>query len=135
MISLNYLFLAPAISDGTPVISDGTPVISDQAPVISDEAPVIRLTSQDSVKWESLMLKSKRVREKQRAQRQEMEQVITCLCEEHYLSTNSLGQLLGRDEDTLRRQYLKPMVDDERLILAYPDSPNHPQQGYKTFKK
>ena len=125
--------VAPAISDVAPVIRDQAPAIRDQAPAISDQAPVITVNQDDQEEWQELINIASEIRGTQRAQKEDMERVLLALCEHYYLTTHTLASLLNRDENRLRRQYLKPMVETEKLLLAYPDSPNHPQQGYKTF--
>ena len=52
------------------------------------------------------------------------------LCEGRYVTLRVLAQLLGRSENYLRQGYLNPLVRSGDLILAFPQSPNHPRQAY-----
>ena len=54
------------------------------------------------------------------------------VCRFEYLTTQVLGELLKRKEKTLRQNYLQPMVDSGKLIMAFPLTPTHPQQAYTT---
>ncbi len=71
------------------------------------------------------------VREKGRADKQVVEQVILELCSEHYLSLRTLAELLGRTPNSIRIHYVKPMLERGLLNLQYPEQPHHSQQAYK----
>ncbi|EGI6871030.1 hypothetical protein IGX89_002942 [Escherichia coli] len=49
-----------------------------------------------------------------------------------YLSVRDYSELLGRNPNSLRRDYLTPLVKEGVLELAYPTKPTHALQGYKT---
>lgn len=59
-----------------------------------------------------------------------MEQLLIRLCDGHYLSVAVMEILLGRKAQSIRQNYLKPMVDSKQLKLAFPNKPNSPRQGY-----
>jgi ATP-dependent DNA helicase RecG len=69
-------------------------------------------------------------RNKGRLPRETMKSVILAVSREQYLTLNSLAQLVNRDQDALRQQYLNEMVKTRELALAFPTTPNHPQQAY-----
>jgi ATP-dependent DNA helicase RecG len=69
-------------------------------------------------------------RNKGRLPRETMKSVILAVSREQYLTLNSLAQLVNRDQDALRQQYLNEMVKTRELALAFPSTPNHPQQAY-----
>lgn len=71
-----------------------------------------------------------RAREQHRLDTKTMELLITELCREHYISVSVLEMLLDRKPQSLRQNYLKPMVSDGRLKMAFPHKPNSPKQGY-----
>ncbi|WP_368638869.1 Fic family protein [Salmonella enterica] len=52
------------------------------------------------------------------------------MCDGHYLSVAVMEILLGRKAQSIRQNYLKPMVDSKQLKLAFPNKPNSPKQGY-----
>lgn len=61
-----------------------------------------------------------------------MEEIILALCRGYYLTLPVLSQLLDRKPDPLRKRYLKPLVKQGRLTLAFPTRPTHPKQAYTT---
>lgn len=72
------------------------------------------------------------VREKGKAGKDIVKQVILQLCANDYLSLRTLSGLLNRAPDSIRNHYLSPMLAAGLLKLRHPEQPNHPQQGYKT---
>lgn len=75
-----------------------------------------------------------RVREAGKVPRDQLEQAIIDLCEHDYVTLADLVRLLGRKQSTLRAHYLRPMLRNGRLELQYPETPNHPKQGYRAVK-
>ena len=71
-------------------------------------------------------------REKKKIPREEMEEMLLLLCNNYYLTLQVLAELVKRSPDALRQQYLKPLVGQGKLVLAFPTVPTHPQQAYKT---
>ncbi|HEM7419628.1 TPA: AAA family ATPase, partial [Citrobacter youngae] len=59
-----------------------------------------------------------------------MKSVILNVCQGQYISVAALGQILSRNPNALRQQYLKPLVDQGALKLAFPQYKNDPKQGY-----
>lgn len=52
------------------------------------------------------------------------------ICSGRYVTLSDLAQLLDKKPDTLRKNYLNPLVKDDLLGLAYPTTRNHPKQAY-----
>lgn len=59
-----------------------------------------------------------------------MKSVILKVCQEQYISVAALGKILSRNPNALRQQYLKPLVEQGELKLAFPQYKNDPKQGY-----
>ncbi|OAT75198.1 hypothetical protein A9B99_16945 [Mangrovibacter phragmitis] len=59
-----------------------------------------------------------------------MKSVILSVCQGQYISVAALGQILNRNPNALRQQYLKPLVEQGALKLAFPQYKNDPKQGY-----
>jgi predicted HTH transcriptional regulator len=57
-------------------------------------------------------------------------QVIIQLCNARFITLNDLSALLDKKPDTLRKNYLNPLVANEKLRLAFPTKRNHPKQAY-----
>jgi predicted HTH transcriptional regulator len=73
---------------------------------------------------------AKPVAKSQRSKPELVTATILRLCEGRYLSLLELSDLLQRDPDTLRKNIIRPMVGDERLIAEHPNIKNHPKQRY-----
>lgn len=59
-----------------------------------------------------------------------MKSAILNVCQGHYISVSALGQILNRNPNALRQQYLKLLVEQGALKLAFPQYRNDPKQGY-----
>jgi hypothetical protein len=62
----------------------------------------------------------------------EMRKVIQAICQNQYVALPVLAELLDRSSDALRQQHLKPMQQAALLVLAFPTSPTHPKQAYRS---
>lgn len=100
--------------------SGTTPVTGGQAPAPAPEdAPTLRAISEPA-------------RRQKRLDPDEMRRLIRALCQGRFLTFRQLATLLNRDPNGLQRWTLRPMAQEKQLVLAYPDTPNHPKQAYKT---
>jgi ATP-dependent DNA helicase RecG len=61
-----------------------------------------------------------------------MRPIIRSLCRDRFLTLKQLASLLKREPNGLQRWTLRPMAQEKQLVLAYPETPNHPKQAYKT---
>lgn len=61
-----------------------------------------------------------------------MKALICELCKGHYISVSVLEVLLDRKPQSLRQNYLKPMISEGIIKMAFPHKPNSPMQGYTT---
>ncbi|MCS6129612.1 AAA family ATPase [Shewanella baltica] len=71
-------------------------------------------------------------REQRRLDTVTMKSLISGLCQEHYISVSVLEMILDRKPQSLRQNYLKPMISEGLLKMAFPHKPNSPKQGYTT---
>lgn len=71
-------------------------------------------------------------REQHRLDTEIMKTLLLTLCRGHYISVAVLETLLERKSQSLRQNYLKPMVTAGMLKMAFPHKPNSPKQGYTT---
>lgn len=69
-------------------------------------------------------------REKQRVKPEMMQDVLLALCSGHFITRTCLAELVSRDADSLRTQYLTALVAKGELALAFPQNPTHPRQAY-----
>jgi ATP-dependent DNA helicase RecG len=63
-----------------------------------------------------------------------MEQIILAICEDHYVTRPVLAQLVKRNPDGLRQQYLSRLVRNGQMSLAFPSNPTHEKQAYRAAK-
>ena len=61
-----------------------------------------------------------------------MEAVILSICQDQFLTLSALSQLVGRNPDGLRQQYLSRMVKAGVMTLAFPTKPTHEKQAYRS---
>lgn len=73
-------------------------------------------------------------RTKRQVDRQVLIDVVLDLCEARFITLRCLSKLVNRKPDTLRDQYLKVLVRQRQLSLAFPKTPNHERQAYTTVK-
>lgn len=58
---------------------------------------------------------------------------LLTLCSGRFLTLNELATLVNRSPVDLRQRFIKPMVDEEKVLeRRYPQQPNHEQQAYRT---
>ena len=73
-------------------------------------------------------------REKAKLDPARMEAVLLSLCQGQYLTLSVLAQLVNRNPDGLRQQYLSKMVRAESMALAFPTKPTHEKQAYRAVE-
>jgi len=73
-------------------------------------------------------------RVKGKVDRQVLIDVVLKLCEGRFVTLRSLAELVNRKPGTLRDQYLKTLVRQRQIRLAFPKTPNHERQAYTTAK-
>ena len=109
---------------------------NDDGCLLSDhiDAPLIdALDRLDARFREKLEILAEEPRNRERMQKDRMQQVIITLCKEHYLTLNVMANLVKRSPDALRQQYLNGMVKSRQIQLAFPSKPTHERQAYKAY--
>ncbi|MDP3978787.1 MAG: putative DNA binding domain-containing protein [Pseudomonas sp.] len=71
-------------------------------------------------------------RSKGKLEPEEMRELILILCRGHYVTGTSLAELVGRSAEAFRKQHLRPLVQQGRLKFAFPTTPTHEMQAYRT---
>lgn len=95
------------------------------APVIDD------LGSLDAGYLGDLQTLASEPRQKGNLNKLRMQQVLLSLAREQYLTLSVLATLVQRNPDSLRQQYLSPMVKAGLLVMAFPSKPTHEKQAYR----
>lgn len=68
-----------------------------------------------------------------RASKENLNDCIIKLCNWKELTASELSGILDKGENHIRREYLKPMIDQGKIQYKYPDMIKHPDQAYKTI--
>ncbi|MEO8410582.1 MAG: ATP-binding protein [Propionivibrio sp.] len=66
----------------------------------------------------------------QRRPPEEVREVVVALCRQRDYRAEELAQLLARNVETVRQNYLRPLLRAGRIIMTQPDKPNDPEQAY-----
>ena len=69
-------------------------------------------------------------RNKKRLNPERLIKVILDICQGRYVTIRSLAKLVNRHPKTLQDQYLKKLVRERRLQMAFPTTPTHERQAY-----
>lgn len=126
----------------SPVSPGDSPVTAPSFPVSPGDSPVSALNSPAATSGDGRSGASAgppatpladRVRASGRIDRTLVKQAILELCSDRYTGLAELTAALDRKTETLR-QYVAEMVREGLLAPLYPNTPNHPQQTYRTRK-
>jgi ATP-dependent DNA helicase RecG len=61
----------------------------------------------------------------------EVKDLVVTLCELRDWRAEELAALLGRKAETVRQDYLRPLLRAGRIAMTRPDKPNDPEQAYR----
>ena len=61
----------------------------------------------------------------------EVKDLVVTLCELRDWRAEELAALLGRKAETVRQDYLRPLLRAGRIAMTRPDKPNDPDQAYR----
>jgi ATP-dependent DNA helicase RecG len=61
----------------------------------------------------------------------EVKDLVVSLCELRAWRAEELAALLGRKAETVRQDYLRPLLRAGRIAMTRPDKPNDPDQAYR----
>jgi len=106
--------------------ADGCLLSALDAPIIED----LSLVSAQLLA--ELQGRATEARNKQRLPHSRMEDIILAVCRERYLTLNVLAKLLIRNPEALRKQYLNAMVKSGQVCQAFPMTPTHEKQAYRS---
>jgi ATP-dependent DNA helicase RecG len=67
----------------------------------------------------------------QRRQPQEVQDLVVALCEVRAWRAEEIAALLSRNAETVRQNYLRPLLRAGRIAMTRPDKPNDPDQAYR----
>lgn len=97
------------------------------APIVDDLDHLTQALRQE------LESRARRPRESQRlTDPSEMHAAILGVCQGRYVRLSALAELLKRNPDSLRRNHLDELVKTQRIRRAFPGTPTHEKQSYRT---
>ncbi len=70
----------------------------------------------------------------QRRPPKDVREVVFRLCQQRDYRAEELSQLLVRNVETVRQNYLRPLLRAGRIVMARPDKPNDPDQAYRAVQ-
>jgi predicted HTH transcriptional regulator len=128
---------SPNLSSSSPNLAASSPNLAENRDpdgcLITDQLalPVVDDLTSLSPAFRTLMETwAAEPRSKGKVDRQVLIDVILKLCDERFITLHCLAGLVKRKPDTLRDQYLKILVRERRLRLAFPKTPTHERQAY-----
>lgn len=71
----------------------------------------------------------------QRRPPEEIREAVVALCQQRDYRAEELAQLLARNVETVRQNYLRPLLAAGRIVMTRPDKPNDPEQAYRVVKE
>ncbi len=89
------------------------------------------LTSLDAGYLRGLEALASEPRQKGNLNKLRMQEVLLSLARDQYLTLSVFAALVQRNSDSLRQQYLSPMVKAGLLVMAFPSKPTHEKQAYR----
>ena len=66
---------------------------------------------------------------------EEIREVVVALCRHRDYRAEELAQLLSRNVETVRQNYLRPLLHAGRIAMTRPDKPNDPEQAYRVVEE
>lgn len=98
------------------------------------DAPVIdSLEALDPVFRKQLAAIADEPQAKQKLPKDRMRLVILELCRGHFMTLSVIAQLVNRNPDALRQQYLNEMVRNRQIVMAFPSKRTHERQAYRSI--
>ena len=67
----------------------------------------------------------------QRRPPHEVQDLLVTLCELRPRQAEEIAALLGCNVETVRQNYLRPLLRAGRIAMTRPDKPNDPDQAYR----
>ncbi|MGL6159743.1 ATP-binding protein [Microbulbifer sp.] len=70
----------------------------------------------------------------QRHPPEQVRELVVELCRLRAWQAEELALLLNRKPETIRQDYLRPLLAQERIVMTIPDKPKSPQQAYRSVE-
>jgi ATP-dependent DNA helicase RecG len=122
-----YLVTPPSLSSNPPSLSSNPDSLDSNPNEVDDarRALLNELSGELAAKVGSIG---------QRHPPEEVRQVVVELCSLRAWRVEELAGLLRRNAETVRQNYLRPLMREGRLAMTNPEEPNDPEQAYRTVE-
>ena len=117
-----------ATSEVNSASSDAGKVVTSDIKVATSE---VNSASSDAGKVATSDIKVATSEENERLTKQKMDRLICGVCEE-WRPLEEISHVTGKDIKYLRNKVIPRMIREGRIVMMYPDTPNHPKQQYRT---
>nr|WP_291933587.1 hypothetical protein [Accumulibacter sp.] len=71
----------------------------------------------------------------QRRPPEEVRDLVVALCQHRDCRAEELALLLARNVETVRQNYLRPLLRAGRIRMTRPEVPNDPEQAYRVVEE
>ncbi|VCU68361.1 Divergent AAA domain protein [Pigmentiphaga humi] len=71
----------------------------------------------------------------QRHPPEQVRDLVVALCQYQSWKVEELSLILSRNPETIRQNYLRPLLAQKRIVMTLPDTPNSPQQAYRSMER
>ena len=71
----------------------------------------------------------------QRHPPEDVRELVEALCRHRAWKAEELALLLSRNPKTISQNYLRPLLVQRRIVMTLPDTPNSPQQAYRSLEE
>jgi ATP-dependent DNA helicase RecG len=75
------------------------------------------------------------LRKKTKLSKSKLESAILALCTMDYKSLDEIGSAINKAPKYLKNNIISSLVESKKLERLHPNTPNHPNQAYKTASK
>lgn len=70
----------------------------------------------------------------QRHPPERVRELVVALCQRRPWRVDELALLLQRNPESIRQNYLRPLLAQQRIAMIFPDTPSSPQQAYRSIQ-
>lgn len=130
----------PGLSSNPPPLSGNPPPLSSNPPGLAPKLPGLSPEQQAQLWREELMadmpvpLARLLANVGRRRPPQQLRELVALLCAWRAWRAEELAVLIQRRPETVRQDYLRPLLAQGRIVMTRPEKPNDPQQAYRAEK-
>ncbi|OBX81204.1 RNA-binding domain-containing protein [Faucicola atlantae] len=127
--------LSTGINEPSTSINEPSTSINERSTSINDVIIIKEVADLSNAMLLNLQSIVAFARAKGRFTPEQSKSIVLQICQKQFMSSSILKHFLNREVDTIRRNYLSPLLKEGLLELAYPKTLQHPNQAYRTTEK